>query len=793
MTTEEMVGAGAKFNGRRTEKAVAQLLNGATRRTVHKRGLPDADWTTAEAAIFYAVDLGWFVFPADPATKRPRIREWQHIASRDAEQIERWWRQWPDAMIGGVCGPASGFSVLDVDAKADGQGLSGLNHLDELENERGSLGRLPTVYTPGGGIHLFFAAESLPFEKSEDRVAPKIDVRSARADGSGAGYVILPPSKNTGGRQYRWHETTLEAVASLPVAPAWLAGQACFKPDERDKLKRDRTLQRFIEKTPRAEWRATFEAYKDTAQRLSELERFDALGKRSEGFSLSDPYITRAIEQECKAVVDCDSAQNAQLNSSSFALGRLLAGAGLAREGDTDADNPNLRAVRQRLFEAAMKMRVLDPSTPWNDREGQKRAQATIESGLRAGLGEPRDLSCVTKRSDRDANGQSDGRGTQELRTVRMSDVKMTKLEPLWQPFVMNRKITMIAGEPGQGKSQVTLDMAARVTTGEEFRTLEIGAAKPRAPGSVLIIACEDGVGDTMVPRLTAAGANLERIHLIEGKPKKLEDGTTTLEPISLQNSLAALDRKLTEIGDVRLIIIDPISAYMGRADSHKNAEVRAVLAPLGDLAEKHSCAIVIVTHLNKGGGRHTTHALHRVTDSLGFTAAARSVLLVTKDPTDEEEPDKRLLTIAKSNLSKDQGGLEFFIRDVHLEGGYPTTRIEWGKASVVSAMQAINGQGAEDRDALDDAKDFLSMHLSDGPVKEDELRKRAKRDEISWASIRRAKKSLDVKSEKHGFGEDGYWEWTLPAPPPAEASCQPHAPVTAQHERLREKPPRQQ
>lgn len=764
LMTLEMVETPTKFNSEASETST-QLGMGERPRNCaaseRKECLPDEKWTIGDAAKFYAEILGWRVFPVSPDTKGSLIQQWPRAATTDLAQIESWWRRWPSAMIGVVCGPSSGIAIVDADAKADHAGTTGLQHLEKVETANGNLGQLPTSYTPGGGIHLIFDAASLPFEKSEDRVAAKVDVRSSRPDGSGVGYAVLPPSANKGGVRYVWHNTSLDQLTAPPPAPVWLAHLAAFSDKDRAAIRRDAQLTMLLEQAPREEWQSLFAGYLRSQRRYGELEKLEEVADHSGQYSLSTPYIAKAIALECEEVANCNSAQNTQLNLSAFQLGTLLAGAGLAAVDDLDTDHVVLRNVESRLFDAAMQMRVLDPAEPWDSRAGQAKARKTIASALKAGLSSPRDLTQLNrpnKQQSPSASRQSGG----ALAVIRMADVQLEKLEWLWPGYVALGKISLIAGDPGVGKSQLTADLAARVTTGKGFRSSSVtggGWTKQGAPGSVVLISCEDDPADTIRPRLEAAGADVERVHLVTGQKSQTADGRETISPLSLQTALDSLELLLSDLGDVRLVIIDPISAYMGSTDTHKNADVRAVLGPLAGLAIKHRVAVVVVSHLNKGSGEN---ALYRVTGSLGFTGQARAVFLVSKDREDSEDDNKRLFLSVKNNLAKDNGGFEFHIKEVWLKGGIETSKIEWGRVVATSAAEAL-GASSTGGSKLSEAKDFLMRELSAGPVKQPTLKKEAKDEDLSWPTVRRAKAELRIEARREGFGDHGYWVWELP------------------------------
>jgi hypothetical protein len=246
----------------------------------------------------------------------------------------------------------------------------------------------------------------------------------------------------------------------------------------------------------------------------------------------------------------------------------------------------------------------------------------------------------------------------------------------------------------------------------------------------------------------------------------------------NLGADLDLLEKEIARLGDVRLVIIDPISSYLGsKVDSHVNASVRGVLEPVSEMAARLRIAFVAITHQPKGTG---TAAIHRFIGSVAFVAAARSAHLVISDP---EDKDRRLFLPVKNNLAPLGKGLAFRLEQ-RLVGdpdrAIVASSVVWESEPVtISADQAL--QAADDRGggggAGADAEEFLRDALADGPIAVKDIQTEAKAAGHSWATVRRAKDRLGVIVERDGFGSEGKWLWRLPAPP---TTIDAHFPIDA-------------
>ncbi len=339
----------------------------------------------------------------------------------------------------------------------------------------------------------------------------------------------------------------------------------------------------------------------------------------------------------------------------------------------------------------------------------------------------------------------------------RGDEITPQPIDWLWPGRIARGKITVVAGHPGTGKSQVTSAIVATVTRAGRWPV-----DGTRAPeGSAVILSAEDDAADTIMPRLIAADADVSRVHIVEAVRAIAADGTPGIRGVDLGRDIAALEALLESIGDVALIVVDPITAYLGRTDSHVNAEVRGLLMPLTQLAELYGAAIIAVTHLRKSAA---SEALLAVTGSLGFVAASRAAYLAVKDASD---PARQLWLPVKNNLGPDLPGLAYRIVSCEIANGIATSRVEWEMEPVM--ITADNALGAHaDHDELrterDAAAEWLRELLSIGPVPASEVQNEAKSAGHSWATVRRAKDVIGVCVKRDGFGKGGAWRWSLPA-----------------------------
>tara|TARA_R110002049_G_scaffold305056_1_gene500970 strand:- start:5200 stop:6936 length:1737 start_codon:yes stop_codon:yes gene_type:complete len=329
-----------------------------------------------------------------------------------------------------------------------------------------------------------------------------------------------------------------------------------------------------------------------------------------------------------------------------------------------------------------------------------------------------------------------------DLDVISFADIEAKSVAWLWEGRFALGKITLLTGDGGVGKSMLTCDMAARISNGGHFGD---GAICPI--GDCFFIGSEDGAEDTIRPRLDAAGANVDRIHLVRGPKPEGEEYATAFD---LSRHIGKLDRMLLQFPEAKLIVIDPIMDYLGATtNSDRATDVRRVLSPLRSLAERHEVAIAALNHLNKRAG---TGSKSRSLGSGAFVQVARFEFRVVEDP---DDTDRRLLLPVKNNLAA-APGLAYRIESGSNGAGFAV----WEEGTVdVSIGEVESDGGGEDRSAFQEAKEWLEMFLSDGAVKASEAKKKSRADGIADRTLARAKKKLSIVTEKR----DRCWWWKLP------------------------------
>lgn len=341
------------------------------------------------------------------------------------------------------------------------------------------------------------------------------------------------------------------------------------------------------------------------------------------------------------------------------------------------------------------------------------------------------------------------GGGLPRVELLRGDSIIPEAVDWLWDGWLAAGKLQILGGQPGTGKTTIATALAATVTIGGRWPDGSRAEA-----GSAVIWSGEDDPADTLVPRLRAAGADMTRVHFIDG----MHDGADRY-PFDPARDSDSLLEALAGIGDVRLLVIDPIvSAVAG--DSHKNAEVRRSLQPLVDLAQRQRCALLGVTHFTKGtAGREP---VERITGSLAFGALARLVMVTAKAEAKDGETARRFLARAKSNIGPDGGGFVYDLQQGELPGfpGVAASSVLWGAELEGTARELLADAEQQDDEAGEqrDAADWLRDVLGYGPMPVKDVKRQADECGFAWRSVQRAMRRAGVESRRGGFGQPATW-----------------------------------
>lgn len=344
--------------------------------------------------------------------------------------------------------------------------------------------------------------------------------------------------------------------------------------------------------------------------------------------------------------------------------------------------------------------------------------------------------------------------GTLSIGRVLLSEVKPAKVKHLWRGWIPLAKAGELLGDGGLGKGTVLCDLAARMTRhrpmpGEDLCDLE-------GPRGVVWYTAEDALDDVLVPRLLAAGADLNLIvarqFVLDGVGQRLPD---------LSRDLAYLEDDIQSVKAGMLILDPAIAFFPSTTDSHKDQAVRAIMTPLGLIAERTGATILAVRHLNKSV---SAGAVYRGSGSIGFTAGARFSLLAAKDPADETG-ERRVLAVNKSNTYKEATALSYRLVNVP---EYEVGKVEWLGIADYTANSLLSTPGesltGDELSRVGEAMQFLQKTLADGPRRVDEIKKEAAVLSISDRTLVRAKNKLGIASDRvGGVADKGHWTWAMP------------------------------
>ena len=311
------------------------------------------------------------------------------------------------------------------------------------------------------------------------------------------------------------------------------------------------------------------------------------------------------------------------------------------------------------------------------------------------------------------------------LRLINMKDVEVESIEWLFYPFIPYGKITIIQGDPGEGKTTLVLQIIASLTKGTSVLD-----DKETEPINVIYQTAEDGLADTIKPRLLKANADCSRVLVIDDR-----DIPLTMLDVRLEQAIAETK--------ARLVVLDPIQGFLGTGvDMHRANEIRPVMKHISELAEKYKCAIILIGHMNKCS---MGKSAYRGLGSIDFQAAARSVLIVGRI---KDEPEVRVVCQTKNSLAPEAKSIAFRLSE---ENGF-----EWIGEYDVAVDDLLSGtaKGTKKQTAMD----FLETILAGGQMQQTAIMQLAEEKGISQKTLRNAKEALDIKSIRL----NNQWYWKL-------------------------------
>ena len=323
------------------------------------------------------------------------------------------------------------------------------------------------------------------------------------------------------------------------------------------------------------------------------------------------------------------------------------------------------------------------------------------------------------------------------LKLINMEQVEVEKIDWLLYPFIPFGKVTIVQGDPGEGKTTMVLQIIAKLTKGEAV--LPSGSDEPALeaktvdlePVNVIYQTAEDGLGDTIKPRLLSAGADCSRVMVIDDNDQALTMMDARLEEAIIKTK-------------ARLVVLDPIQGFLGAAvDMHRANEIRPLMKRIAVLAEKYHCAIILIGHMNKNSNGKSSY---RGLGSIDFQAAARSVLIVGRI---KDEPEIRVVCHVKSSLAPEGKSVAFRLDK--------DTGFEWIGEYDISADDLLSGDNRGQK--IHEAKEFLKEILVSGSVAQTKVAEEAESRGIKKKTLWNAKKELEIESVKIG----NQWFWMLP------------------------------
>lgn len=717
----------------------------------------------ADAAPIYR-KRGWdspFPLPKGRKSPPPKGATGRGGKTPNPQQITAWRRRNPDSNIG-LWLPDDVIGI-DVDAYGD---KTGRQTLAEAEKLWGPLP--PTVISTSrddrvSGIRLYRIPQGVELPG---------DIKLTLDDGTVVGdieivqwfhrYVVAWPSLHPSGQRYRWVDSDWTSlplppqIADLPYLPeAWLQGLSAAP------------AKALKSNTAGSAESSTSAKVGETAGGAGHHAEFDAAV--SEALT-EGPMSPMVLERFTEAVNGCAGpGRHDTIRNHVMALLRH----GYSGEPGVRTALLSLRSVFTDAVADDRKGGVSEATTEFH-RMVTGAGRLLAEGALLVDLGDGADDG---ERQDPAVEGEQrtsiNVGDRSEWKTIRFSEAAIRPVEWLWQDYLPRGKLVMLDGDPKLGKSSAALDWAATLSSGGEWPD----GTRSAEPADVLFIGTEDGLDDTLAPRALAAGADMDRIHYVQGTPHP-KDPEVLLPPTLDQIGHM---RRLVEKHGIRLVIVDVLMAHLGsNVDSHKDQDIRRVLSPLAKMADETGCTVLLLRHLNKNKGGS---ALYRGSGSIGIGGAARALLLVTLDPDDH---NCRVLASPGGNLGALPTPLRFRIESCEINGvGINTSRVEWLGPAEYTADELLSEMGGrDDSPELDAAEAWLEDYLTaNGKVLGQTVKAEAVKAGLKERTLQRAagklKREHMLRYLSEGYPRVTYWQWaggtaldadmkpvTPPAPP---------------------------
>jgi putative DNA primase/helicase len=675
---------------------------------------------------------GVAVIPVPPKEKGCKLGNWPDLASTDLNQIEEWAQAEPDGNYGAVCSPDT---VVALDA--DNPGLSSY-----VERATGKDFPATLTVKSSKGYHYYFLQTDRTRAMGNRKVAAMFDLQSDRK------YVVGPGSIHPSGSEY----TIINNEDIVPM-PDWLADylgkwSAPPKPKAASGPEVDEDFEP-------SEWYDFNDISGRDDGEWYVCDECPVAGHKHEQSTRTGFYWNGSVWGWNCFAAGCEGS-NMSIGDVVAFINKKRRDAGLPLwkqpiwqeddsdlEGVDDADSFDLNDLIPQPDEVKQSTMTLTESDVREKEEQQEPEEAKKTStGLKALASTSTDeleLMLVTRSA---------------------ADYVMEELRWMWPQKIPSGKMVFFTGKPDCGKTMCALDVAARVTTGADWPD---GSKNDGGPGRVLIAASEDDPNDTLVPRLAAAGADLHNVEIVVGTVVTIKDKKRKKNTLNLKRDAKMLIEAIKANPDIKLLILDPISSFLGDADQNKDKDIRPIMDALKTTCEKSGLTIIGLIHSNK---RSDVDAIGKVSGATALGASVRAVWGFSKDP---EDKDKFHMAHVKGNLTKDKSGLDYNIVEAVVDiqskqVGVP--RIVWGAKFEGDADDLL--EASRDRKDKSDVKKTVAKALLRGvikyPAKATDVYRQGEAEGITGSTLKKAKIELAQEGftliAKKQF--DGWWWYKL-------------------------------